>query len=134
MSGASFVLPTIFDLLGIWLVQTVESKDSIELPPLSIAPVLQGFGSKHIQLASGIRQTVLASPHTFYGLTWSQSLRKFAYQLNAAWANQQARFRLNTQFSLSHGQGWRLWQGLGLTSHHQHQAQVRHYQGELHLD
>lgn len=131
VSGANFVLPTIFDLLGIWLVQTVKPKDSIELPPLSIAPLLQGFGSKHIQLALGSRQTILASPHTYYGLTWSQSLSKFAYQLSTAWANQQARFHLNTQYSLSHGQGWRLWQSLGLTSHHQRQAQVRHYQGEL---
>ena len=131
VSGASFVLPTIFDLIGIWLTQALKTKNPIELPPLSTAPLLQDFGSKHIQLALGSRQTVLELPHPFYKLIWSQSLRHFAYQLSAAWADQQARFRLNTQYCLSHGQGWRVWQGLGLTSHHHRQAQVKLYQGEL---
>ncbi|MAD60535.1 MAG: hypothetical protein CMH49_03335 [Myxococcales bacterium] len=132
VSGASFVMPTIFDLWGIWSSAHPHLTDSVlPLPSARIAPLLKDLGSTHLQLGLGSRQTVLQSAHAFYELIWSQQLNELAYQLGAAWTTEQSRFRLNIHHSLSEGQGWRLWQGIGLSTHHQ--AQVDLYQGEFTL-
>ena len=134
ISGASFVMPTIFDILGIWSSpHSLQTQDSLVLPPLRAAPLLQDLGTRNLQLGIGSRKTVQQSTHAFYELTWSQSLDQIAYQLAASWADQQARLRLNLQHKLSGGRGWRLWQGFGLTTHHHRQAQLDLYQGEYTL-
>ena len=133
-SGASFILPNLLDFAGVWLSSTRKDTQQTSIDPsLKLAPLMELYGRKNLVLSVGTRETVHQAPLPFYELIWSHSLSGFAYQLGSSWSNQQARFRLNVQHPLSKGFGWRLWQGLGLSTHHLRQSQVNLYQGELTL-
>ena len=127
LSGASFVLPTALDLIGVWN----SSKLAPHIPSVTSAPLLNGRGQTSLALISAMRKTSLVAPHLLYGFSFGQDLGQLAYQLGGSWSDKESRYELRGERLCIRRSGWSLWCRLGATSHHFIESDVSLNQAEL---